>query len=1467
MFSIFKLVQNLKHKKLPKRSVPFGKKVLTFLVKKLYNFTEYKEIQGDIMKKDVYELTNPQKNIWELEQINGDGTPINHIFSILKLTGNLDEDLLVKTMNKIIEMNDSFRLKFVRNGSNLCQYVEDYQYTPIEVKHFDTEDISVAINEYQNLEISLHKLFSFCLVFTPCYTYVLYKSHHLIADAWSISQVAEQVKDFYEKLLNNDTSSAFIKPSYTTFIDREKTYSETNKFQIDEQFWNDYATHLSATKLFPNSNHLQKNAKRYQQPIENTLFRSISDYCEKNKITEYSFFLGIFSIYFCKIYNLPSIVFGTPFLNRQKRLKELESTGMFVSTLPLMIEMDMQDTFLSMCKKISLTNMSLFKHSCFPYHKIQEMYCNGTKENTALYEIGFSYQINKQENSMENNDLGECTWFFSGQQNNPLTIHLTTLNDEKILNYDYLLTCFTEYEVQKMNSIILHLISEVLEGKEAISDINLLTEDDIKMLSSLNSTGVVSNSNQTVVSIFDDIVNRYPDSIAICYDGTYVSYSELNKKINNIAKILLNLGLTKNTPVALFLDKSIEMIAAMFGVLKAGGCYVPILPDESASRIEYILNDCTPKCILTHKDYDTKIPSKSVVINLDQLDLNGFYDIDISNITPEDNAYIIYTSGSTGNPKGTMIMHKNIVGLKTSIENDSVLKATNKDVSISLLKYSFDASGIDIYTSLLFGGKLVLVKKEDELNPEKIIRIMEQENVTRSFLIPTWIEHIALQDKLLNADLSSLRILGTGGETLKPYILENLLSKYSNLKVLNLYGPTETTMFTTCKDVSVYEIKNNYTSIGKPIYGSHLLVVNSNLEVMPIDATGELVIYEDENSIQNIAKGYLNLPETTQSKFVKIISPFSGKLVKAYRTGDIAKVNKQLEIEFIGRDDDVVKVNGGYLVALNEVENRIQKLLGNNFEVYPIAIPHKNTKAIFLFLTKKEKNITLYHIKNYINSNISFYMKPKKIIELEEFPRNSSGKINRKELEKIAFEYIEENKNKYIPPKTEVEIDIYNYVKELIGTDEFSITDDFIEDLGIDSLSLTAIYTYLEKYNILIQDIYNNSNIKDLANFIENNSCHDVKPDVTNIDNIKILNNVEKFDLTTILITGVTGFLGIHLLRDLLLNDKVEKIYCMIRNQINLNGKKRLLKMIDFYFNSDENLLQLIDKKVIIFNGDMTKDNFGLDKKSYLEIKQDVTTVINSAANVKHFAKPDQIYKDNVQSVNNLIAFCDNSISLAHISTLSIAGFRGESTENKIFDENTLFINQDFNNNPYLVTKFEAEKKILDASNNGLNAVIFRLGNIMPRVSDGVFQENASQNVFLSSIKAIFDSKVVAKDLLGLKLEFSPVDECSYIILKLLENGSPNSIYHILNNKEISILELKTLLKFLNCDILDVDLKTFIDEMNKNTDEYTKEYILSNNLNTYSQDITLAKLAELNIEWSSIDLPYMQKILNIIKEM
>lgn len=1411
-------------------------------------------------KKDVYELTSPQNNIWQLEQVNNSKSQINHIYAVMKLNERLDKKILEKTINKIIEINDSFRIKIKKEKGEIYQYIDKYNWTEIEKIEVKDEDISRIIDECKNEEISLDKLFTFKLIFTKTKTYVLYKTHHIIADAWGMTQVAEQIKEIYSTISKNKeyTNS---KNSYTTLIKRERDYKNSDKYEKDERFWREYVKNINNTRIFKSNDRFQKKAKRYEYILEEGLFEKISAYCKEHKITEYAFLLGVLAIYYKKLFNLNQIVVGTAFLNRQKRYNELESTGMYVSTLPININVGKCDNFAQLCHSITTSNLSLYKHSNFPYHKIQELYYEKSQENSNLYEVGFSYQINTLQNEIRNDDYGECKWIFSGEQNNPITIHVTTLNHYKILNYDYLISYFKDDEIKQMNNIIITIIKQILNNANNLKEIQILTESDIQKLKILNNSGNIENTD-TLVDIVEEVVNEFKDKTAIKCGEKSITYYEFGRKINQLANKLIRSGIDKNSPIALYFDKSIEMIIAMFGVLKAGCCYVPILPDEDEKRINYILQDSNPKFIITHKGYRLKT-------NIQIIDIENINEESTENtknkISNEDIAYIIYTSGSTGNPKGTMVTHKNICNLKSSIQNDDILKATNKDISISLLKYSFDASGIDIYTSILFGGTLILVEKEEELNPKKVLEVMEKNKVTRSFLTPKWIENIVIQEELLNADLSSLKILGTGGETLKPYILNKLLEKYKGLKVLNLYGPTETTMFTTYKVITKKEIENNYTSIGKPIYGARIGIINSENEFMPLNTKGELVIYEDKNSIKNISKGYLNLKEISEKKFIQIYNPIINEKVKMYKTGDIAKINNNLEIEFLGRNDDIVKVNGGYLIALNEVENTIQKLLGENFKAYPVAIPYNNTKIIILFLTKKEKNISLDNIKRYINKNVSFYMKPKKIIELKEFPRNSSGKINRKELQNIAIEYMEQHKNKITLPKTKVEKEIYNNIKKIITIDEFSIYDDFIDDLGIDSLSITALYTYLEKYNIKIQDIYNNSNIKDLANFINNNVK--LSPNIAKIDEINIKNNINKFDLGNVLITGVTGFLGIHLLKELLNNETTKKIYCIIRNKINLNGKKRLNSLIEYYFPKDEKILNLINERVIVLDGDITKPKLGLEDSQYYYLKNNVNTVINSAANVRHYAKPNVIKKDNVQSVKNIIEFCEDKISFAHMSTLSIIGFKGNNTLDSIFDENTLYIKQDFKDNPYLISKFEAEKEIIEAvDKKKLNAIIFRLGNIMPRIEDGKFQKNEKQNVFMQAIKTIIDAKIVAKDLIDLELEFSPVDECSKIIMKLIKNNKENLIYHILNDKYIKILELIEILKEYGYNIKIGDMNEFICELEKTADEYTKQYILNNNLNKYSQNITLEEMEKRNIKWSKIDKKYIKEILNIIQK-
>lgn len=713
-------------------------------------------------------------------------------------------------------------------------------------------------------------------------------------------------------------------------------------------------------------------------------------------------------------------------------------------------------------------------------------------------------------------------------------------------------------------------------------------------------------------------------------------------------------------------------------------------------------------------------------------------------------------------------------------------------------------------------------------------------------------------------------------------------------------------MFTTFKIFTESEIESNYSTIGKPIPGSRIAVLNEKNAVLPVNSQGELVVYEDENSIHNIAKGYLNLPEQTSKKFIKFYNPICGSIVNGYKTGDIVKINNNLEIEFIGRNDDIVKVNGGYLVALNEVEKRISSLLGDTIESYCVAVPYKNSKAIVLFVHNNEKTISLTHIKMYLKENLSFYMQPKKIVEIDEIPRNTSGKVHRQALKNLAIEELKVQCSNIVKPRTSVELEIYNVIKDCTHTDDFSITDDFLDDLGIDSLSLTSISVALSNYKLGMQDFYTYSCVQDLAQFIENKTKDGgLLVEVDGIDKIDIpmlsakLTNIKSenskannFDLTTVLITGVTGFLGIHLLHELLLNKKVKQIYCIIRNKIGIEASERLKKMIDFYYNSDEKLFKLIEEKVIILNGEITKPNFNLSEDTYMLLQNSVKTVINCAANVKHFSKPEQIRSDNIGSVDNIINFCGSKISLAHISTLSVAGFKGRSTLDKIFDENTLYIKQTFNNNPYLVSKFNGEKHILESiRDNGLHAKIFRLGNIMPRKSDGVFQKNYNQNIFITAMKTIMNLNVICEEFLDIKVEFSPVDECAISIMNLI-NDNTSVIYHILNNNEISIRDILRIYGRLDSEnseliadsnsIIDSDENTtslkdtnftnkkfkivtlpyFRSIINSLEDRYVKEYILGVNLNKFSQDLTLKCLKNHNFSWSESDKNYL---LNIAK--
>jgi len=1403
------------------------------------------------------DLTNSQENIYEVEKsLLTSNNACNILLVSIKFSKNLNFYKLEKTLNKIIELNDSFRIRFIEKDGTIMQYITDYVYEQIDLLEFNKErEFTNYINALKEKSINIYnKLYDFKVVKYNKETYVIYKVHHIINDAWGMTQVAEQIKELYPIIENVEVLEKIKKQSYIEVIKNNEQYNISDKYKVDKEFWNEYVKNLSTEKIY-NKDISENKAARVSVIINKDITSKIKNYCKLNKITEYTFFLAVISIYYYKIHSINNLNIGTPFINRNK--KELNNIGLFVSNLPLNVQINENDLFLEVCNIIYKNNFKLFRHSKFPYTKIQKLYAD-INYATNMYEIGFSYQINALSNKL-NGDLGKTEWYFTNYQNNPITIHVSQMNGVLEIFYDYIITLFQKKDIENIHCIIMHIIKQVINSQKiAIRDINVITELEKKKLLKFNNTGKVKLNEMSISDLFDVICKKHSNRIAMKHQNKEITYKEFYKKVCDLAYTLRKNEVKRNAPVVLIFDKSIEMIIAMFAVIKAGGYYIPILPEENEDRMEYIINDSNPLCILTSKVHKDLIKNRNVII-VDEEKLGNLPN-KINNINScNDIIYLIYTSGSTGNPKGTKLLHKNVYSLLYSINEDNNIKASKNDISMSLLKYSFDASGIDIYTSILNGGKLILISKDDELDPKKIIKIMQKEKVTRSFLVPKWIEHINNIDNEINADLSNLKILGTGGETLKPKLVEHLFNKYKDLKILNLYGPTETTMFSTYSIIDKDNIETNCATIGKPIKYSRALIVNDFGDIMPTNTKGELVIYEDAFSLKNISNGYLNLKELTETKFQNIRNVIKkNEFIDIYKTGDIAKINNKLQLEYIGRTDNMVKVNNGYLVSINEVEAKVNKIIGNKYQFCIIDINTNTTKSLILFIKSSENDIDATLIKKHINNNLSFFMRIKEVIAIPEFPVNNSGKIDKKKLRESAKDIL--NYKKIILPKTETESKIYNLIKNQFNLNNFSIKDDFMDDLGLDSLNMSILHSHLNNSRVLMQDLYTYSNVEELSNLIDQNI---INVNEQKFNDLPIKNNTSKFNLKQVLLTGATGFLGIHILFELLNNKTVKKIYCLIRSKENISSKDRLFKKISYYFNLTEELKDKLNEKLIVIDGDLIKDKFGLKENEYIKLQKNITTVINCAANVRHYAKYNQLYETNVNSVDNILRFCKKDISLAHMSTLSIAGFKGDNTKNIIYDENTLYINQEFYNNPYLITKYYAEEKILKSNDN---SKIFRLGNIMPRLRDGKFQENYSENAFLNAIALMTDIKKIAKEYLEFRVEFSPVDECSKSIINILETNDNSKVYHIVNENEIKIKELINMLDYIKIDI--VDKQEFLITLNNYKQvgsQYIKEYILQNNLNKYSIENTLKVLNMTGFKWEKTNHKYIAKIRKIIE--
>mgnify|MGYP003290491289 CR=1 FL=1 len=853
--------------------------------------------------------------------------------------------------------------------------------------------------------------------------------------------------------------------------------------------------------------------------------------------------------------------------------------------------------------------------------------------------------------------------------------------------------------------------------------------------------------------MFERYALLQPEKTAVIAAGETISYGELNKKANIMANALIDLGVGKESIIGLVLDRTKEVMITELAILKAGGAFLPMIPTYPDERIDFCLTNAESPFVITTnsiKEQKTQLfaeqkPYKTVTV--EQLLKGNNTENPNVDITPDQLAYCIYTSGSTGTPKGVMIEHHNFSNfVQTDILPLDYYQNDGCDGSaLATSSISFDMSLYELYLPLCTGKTLCIATEDEFHNPLALKDLMIQNKVQMMVCTPSFMNNMVSMPEFLPA-LKNLRSIVVGAEAFPSALYTTLRNVVPQLQIINGYGPTECTICCSTKELHSTE----GITIGRPPGNMKMFVVDKFGNVLPTYGVGELIICG-----KGVGRGYVKLPEKNKAMFYNL------RTFPAYHSGDLVRLNGNAEIEFGGRIDNQVKLRG-FRIELDEIEKVMCSYTA--VKQSKVLVRNNGTEDYLAGFFTAESEVNIDELTAYMKSRLTYYMVPAVMMQLKQMPLTPNGKIDKNGFPEVKQTSVRKAGRR--APKKSLEQRLCEIFASTLNMEEIYADDNFFE-LGGTSLTASKVTMVLMSENIEVKygDIFDNPTPELLAQFIEkrdnkadNDSSENKTSDSTTTretlkyNMVKYAPEVTREDLGDILLTGAVGFLGIHVLNELLSTEKGH-IYCLVRKGSYESAEIRLKTMLIYYFS--DGFADALKNRITVIDADITDDGFADTLKNI-----NFDTAINCAACVKHFSDTDILQRINVHGVENLILLCkEKNARLIQISTVSVPGIHTkESYEKQIrMHENELFVIDDMSNK-YGISKYKAELCMFDAIDNGLKGKVIRVGNLMGRHSDGEFQANMETNMFMSGIRGFAVMGKYPISHMTDPMRFSPVD-------------------------------------------------------------------------------------------------------------
>ncbi len=1034
-------------------------------------------------------LSYAQRRLWFLDQLEPD-TPFYNLPAAFRITGPLNISALEASFNEIIRRHEVLRTTFAKKDGRPVQLIAPeltLTIPVIDLTHFpateqESEALKLAAQEAQQpFDLSQLPLIRVKLLKLGLQDHIiLLNMHHIISDGWSMNIFVREMTMLYEAFTRGLPSPLPELPiQYADFAYWQQHWLTGETLQAQLDYWKQQLagspTLLELPTDRPRPAIQTFEGKTLAFELSEELSQQLRSFSQRHDTTLFTTLLAAFQLLLHRYSGQDDINVGTPIANRNRA--EIEGLiGFFVNTLVMRARFDGNPTFIELLDQVKQVALEAYANQDVPFEMVVDaLQPERDMSFSPLFQVVFTLQNHRPAKQQLSDLVLTPVEAETGIAKFDLTLSMMDAGEKLIGAIEYNTNLFDEATIHRMIRHFRVLLSAIVaEPARPVTDLPILTESEREMmLVEWNQTYTAFPSHLCVHQWFEAVVKRYPDAIALCFEGEQLSYGMLNRKSNQLAYYLRQIGVGPETLVAICLERSIEMIIAQLAVLKAGGAFVPLDPSYPPERLEFMLTETETPVVLTQRDLLDKINLAGVEPLIvpemvEQLE-HSQDDNPKVNVLPDNLAYMIYTSGSTGRPKGTLLRHRGLCNfINFHIQK---MKITPGHRVLQFASFSFDASLAEIYTALLSGSTLYLVQRETLLSMSALQSMLRQQEITFAILPP------AILNILSPIGLEKLQVLISAGEAC-PKQVARVWSE--GRRFYNGYGPTEASIGPGCYPVTAVPENLVNLPIGRPIDNIQMYILDRNLNPVPIGVIGEIYI-----SGIGLARGYYRRPDLTAEKFLP--NPFSDEPgSRLYRTGDLGRFLAEGNIEFFGRADHQVKIRS-FRIETKEIEQVLCQHPDVREAVVVAQELGEGDKRLVAYFVPRQPEIEIEasELRRFLSNKLPEFMIPSALVRLDAIPMTPNGKVDRKALPAPDESGVVRSKE-FVPAEDPLEMEMVNIWESILKVSPIGVTDNFFELGGHSLLAIHLLAKIQQQFEIEIPlvSLFKQPTIRHLAEIV-----------------------------------------------------------------------------------------------------------------------------------------------------------------------------------------------------------------------------------------------------------------------------------------------------------------------------------------------------------------------------------------------